>query len=111
LDATVISRPIFVKILARLASCAPLRCMMFLNWECPAIIFYLMLSIDGFYCYFFACLRRKVKPLLHQKSTGLHRPEPCIQPFLGQKGFVVSSFGDFTPFQNDDAIHARNRGK
>ena len=35
--ATVSSRINRPKILARFASWAPLRCMMFLNWECPAI--------------------------------------------------------------------------
>src|SRR6202022_4448158 len=34
---TVISRINFAKARARLASCAPLRCMMFLNCECPAM--------------------------------------------------------------------------
>ncbi|BAE52025.1 hypothetical protein amb3221 [Paramagnetospirillum magneticum AMB-1] len=37
LAETVSSRISLVKTLARLASCAPLRCMMFLNCECPAI--------------------------------------------------------------------------
>src|SRR6516165_7287234 len=35
--AVVSSRISFVKALARFASCAPLRYMMFLNWEWPAI--------------------------------------------------------------------------
>src|SRR5471032_1637668 len=35
--AVVNSRISLVKTLARLASCAPLRCMMFLNWEWPDI--------------------------------------------------------------------------
>jgi hypothetical protein len=35
--AVVSSRMIFVKILARFLSCAPLRYMMFLNWEWPAM--------------------------------------------------------------------------
>src|SRR6185369_10452225 len=37
LAATVNSRMILVKTLARFASCAPFRYMMFLNCECPAI--------------------------------------------------------------------------
>src|ERR1700712_2777285 len=36
--ATVISRITLANWRARRASCAPLRCMMFLNWECPAIV-------------------------------------------------------------------------
>src|SRR5664279_5522671 len=40
--ATVISRASFEKSLARIASCLPFLCMMFLNWLCPAIaVFYL----------------------------------------------------------------------
>ncbi len=35
--AVVSSRMILVKILARFLSCAPLRYMMFLNWEWPAM--------------------------------------------------------------------------
>jgi hypothetical protein len=37
LAATVISRLSFENAAARFLSCAPLRCMMFLNLECPAI--------------------------------------------------------------------------
>src|ERR1041385_4664676 len=44
--AVMISRMSLVKSLPRLASCLPLRCMMFLNWECPAI----SLSEEGKAC-------------------------------------------------------------
>src|SRR5882762_9621018 len=37
LAATVISRASLLNSLDFWASCRPLRCMMFLNWECPAI--------------------------------------------------------------------------
>src|SRR5919112_2008648 len=37
LAETVISRASLPNSLDRIASCRPLRCMMFLNWECPAI--------------------------------------------------------------------------
>jgi len=38
LAATVISRASLLKIFAFFLSCAPLRCMMFLNWEWPAMV-------------------------------------------------------------------------
>src|SRR5467141_564527 len=41
--ATVISRASFENSFDFWASCRPLRCMMFLNWECPA-----MRSLSGF---------------------------------------------------------------
>src|SRR5881409_741124 len=37
LAATVISRASFENSFDFWASCRPLRCMMFLNWECPAM--------------------------------------------------------------------------
>src|SRR6266478_7757650 len=43
LAATVISRASFENSFDFWASCRPLRCMMFLNWECPA-----MRSLSGF---------------------------------------------------------------
>src|SRR5664280_2728269 len=43
LAATVISRASLLNSFDFWASCRPLRCMMFLNWECPA-----MRSLSGF---------------------------------------------------------------
>src|ERR1700680_1150531 len=44
LAATVISRASLENSFDFWASCRPLRCMMFLNWECPA-----MRSLPGFF--------------------------------------------------------------
>src|SRR3978361_101380 len=46
LAATVISRASLENSFDFWASCRPLRCMMFLNWECPA-----MRSLSGFVRY------------------------------------------------------------
>src|SRR5919204_5893755 len=56
--ATVISRASFENSLERAASCRPLRCMMFLNWECPAM----------------ASFRDRVDPVEVTEPRGLRHP-------------------------------------
>src|SRR4051812_46313104 len=53
--AVVISRISLVKIFALAASCRPLRCMMFLNWEWPAIALTTRLSEVFGRLYHFSC--------------------------------------------------------
>src|ERR1700761_1690649 len=47
LAATVISRASLLNSFDFWASCRPLRCMMFLNWECPAMRFLLRIRQGG----------------------------------------------------------------
>src|ERR1700735_4984119 len=47
LAATVISRASLLNSFDFWASCRPLRCMMFLNWECPAMRFLLGFVRNG----------------------------------------------------------------
>src|SRR6185503_11472703 len=53
--AVVISRISLVKTFALAASCRPLRCMMFLNWEWPAIALTTRLSEVFGRLYHFSC--------------------------------------------------------
>src|ERR1700686_2246915 len=77
LAATAISRASFENSFDFWASCRPLRCMMFLNWECPA-----MRSLSGF-----------VRDVIGWKARR-YRPRPRQnQRFAGDFGISVVRAG------------------
>src|SRR6202171_1107514 len=103
LAATVISRASLLNNLAFWASCRPLRCMMFLNWECPAMrsLLRIRLGCGGG--------KRGVIGRRPAKIKGLARFSVCWECGLPAYEAIVNH--DFTPKCEDAGFILGSRGR